>query len=291
MFTTHFIGYGSHRSAIPWSSFYVEIEDTVLVIFECNIDTYKFFAGTIEGNNLIDKYDRIIVAASSPYENSIGGLPSLIKYIETRPLKSMAAYQDNQKMMKIITPNGERTQEYINLFNRDFDGQVRTYEPERLFYEIMQTYEIDQIEYMPQFNGFGLYGSVDEKLGINIEYFIVPHPSVIKADESIDLSFCAYMLQYMENREIKDSIFFTGASGYLPASIPLKDLCNNTSGEIILTMRGLQRQDIDEIMKELEKVKDDEKIHKITLTGFNSNLDKQKYDNTLSTMFGVVGAE
>ena len=196
MLKPNFIGHGSYRSAINWSSMYVEVENDVLVIFDCNVDTYKFFAGTTEGNSLLDKYYKYIVVLSSTHEASCSGISMLLKYFETRPRGSIAAYEEEQKMMKIITPNKNRLEEYIGMFNRDFDGQVKTYEPERIFYEIMQTYEMNSVEYIPQFSGFGLWVGEDEKLGMKIEYYIVPFPAIIVTDEQIDLSYASYMLYY-----------------------------------------------------------------------------------------------
>lgn len=291
MMKPHFIGHGSYRSAINWTSMYVEVENDVLVIFDCNVDTYKFFAGTTEGNSLLDKYYKYIVVLSSTHEASCSGIPMLLKYFETRPRGSIAAYEEEQKLMKIITPNKDRLAEYIGMFNRDFEGQVKTYEPERIFYEIMQTYEMNSVEYIPQFTGFGLWVGEDEKLGMKIEYYIVPFPSILITDEQVDLSYASYMLSYSENGERKNSIFYNGVSGYAENAVPLDKLFEG-NGTYILTARGIEKKDPDKLMENINKIYEKKKdIPNIILTGFNSLIDKQNYDNSLNKMLNIVGAE
>lgn len=291
MIKPQFIGFGSPTSNDTWSSFYVEIENDVLVIFECNLDTYKFFAGTAKGDELLSKYNKFIIFTSSMTEASISGIPMFIDRFDKRPRTSIESYQDDQKMMKIMCQNADRMNQYIYMFNKNNDGTVKTYEPERLFYEIIQTFSINEIEYIPEFSGVCVYKSKDEKLDIDIEYIILPGPSLIGNDDIINMEYSSYIILYNEGENTKESLYYNGVNGFsIETSNKINlDLRNFTKS--IISVRGIERTNPADVVSSLQRYRSEDKITDIVLTGFNSAAEKRKYDEDLNVLLQIKGAE
>ena len=280
-----YIGKGSFKSAQKWTSFYLELDGTfpVLMLFECNIDTYKFFIGTEVGKKLLDKYGRIYIMLTSNYEASTSGLLAFLYYLNTR--------HDCFYSVAIVSSIAYELSDIFLRYDPFYQGSIGSSRNVK-HYLADANHLGDDNEFVINTDARVVVPNLVKPLNpiLQAEYYAEPTTTRITPvshypnyPDGVN-RFIGYIIERAVG-EKKESIYYSGVYGAIDDDSEFKWYLDTNFTKMILAISGYSLEDQRKLMARILALReiDTLALQNLTLVGFDTELDETRYKNDIAT--------
>ena len=278
----NYIGKGSFKSAQRWTSFYLELDGSfpVLMIFECNIDTYKFFIGTELGKKLLDKYSRIYIMLTSNYEASMSGLLLFLYHLNT---KHNCIYT-----VTIVSAVAFELRDILVRYDPFYEGTLGS--------SRNMKYYLADINHLDDDNGFKFSSKEPTPMLVKpfnpmlqAEYYaeaiitkVTPVTHYTNYMDGVN-RFNGYVIERsIANRTV--SLYYSGVYGATDSNEEFEWYLDSKFSKMILAISGYSLSDQRKIMSRILTFRETDilALQNLTLVGFDTDLDEIRYENDIN---------